>query len=488
MLPSKDNNEASRLHIVLEDMLIAETDSELLQELRKSGVETFDDFLDICECIRALHTMYCKAPLRRTGNFTQVGTKGRMFCWHPGIVSRARIYLLRAEAQVFDPLVDERASSAPRSLMFRRSNDELFFNYELQPTHCLNSANGAKLPGGARSAATRIEKFSSVASTAVDAPKSPATRTSAATSLPKIVKKENAAPQPELSVSSQVESKLVGCVGNSVVAPTQVDLVAPKSVLSRSSSSSLVLYPSNEENAEFQIEPSMASPADSKMAGYVKNSVDAPTRVDLASLKSVLFRSSSASPLLLLRKEENAAAQADTITASSAAVKFDRRPSKVSTVDFDQAAPPETDIIRSFALPASPNTFKKENAAPRSELPPLSPSVVDRGPLSHPLPPLLLGLSPSLPPLDGELCAQSLSRLIVGSFGAVFKSRMADETKKNSNGRCCADSADARDWSHGELSTKSKSSFLRLIRPSKVLASTYLPKASISVLESSRTT
>ena len=96
---------------------------------------------------------------------------------------------------------------------------------------------------------------------------------------------------------------------------------------------------------------------------------------------------------------------------------------------------------------------KKDYAAYRSELPPPSPSVVDRGPISSPLSAHFFDVSTSIPRLDGEMSASNDPWWIDGSFGTVLKSQKAADTELDDIDRVGQDQPQDQRSSYGELHT-----------------------------------
>ena len=99
--------------------------------------------------------------------------------------------------------------------------------------------------------------------------------------------------------------------------------------------------------------------------------------------------------------------------------------SKILMVEPGKVNFQKTDIFRSSSRQAPPMVVKEDSAAHRSELPPPSPSVVDRGPILSHFSAHFFGLSTSHPRLDGEMSAAIDPWWISGSFSTVFKSRKA---------------------------------------------------------------
>ena len=269
------------LHVVNE-LLDLDLPKYELQMLSFFGVKTFEDFLDFCRDSQAIRAFLLHLAYMKTGQIPSAHYNG----WK---TKRAR---LECFSRVFDLLVEEHENSGLDSAdtpVDIRKVDYVEYHklkasryYDL-PKMRSKSSKVFELPPELRPAATKFSNFWTVVPTAIDAPKSPLSRIPASTSLPKVETKENAAPQPELSVTSPVDSKLASTVGNSVVAPTKVDLPSPKSLLPRSSSLPLVPHVAKEENAAAQVKPSCACIEDSRFYDYVENSVERPTKVDLAS-------------------------------------------------------------------------------------------------------------------------------------------------------------------------------------------------------------
>ena len=349
----------------LKDLLTSDPRSLVLNEIREAGVETFEDFLGFCEIIQDLWEAYALKPIRPDCPFDcsdELGVDS------PVIMTIRRICVLQAANRPFYFM--RRYRKDPKSCSVDYGEIKAFFTHNYEPTSSKRSKTR-------RSCAARLEKASaapkksenvSLVRKFFDAHKSPSSCRQASSSSCKIVKDENAAPQPKRTASSLPDSRLTESDANLADRPTQEFFTSPTTNFSRSSSDHQTSDTLKMKNAATQVEPSGSAP-------------------DIA----------------------------ETVGPSS----------KILMVEPGKVNIQKTDIFRSSSRQAPPMVVKKDSAAHRSELPPPSPSVVDRGPILSHFSAHFFGLSTSHPRLDGEMSAAIDPWWISGSFSTVFKSRKA---------------------------------------------------------------